>query len=85
MDKIITQDFIEKMSNGIMIMGKMTLKCHVEKVSDYEFKIILTQGLNRQIRRMCYKLDYEVTQLIRTRIADIKLENLKPYEWKKIQ
>ena len=79
-DKEISGDFIQKMSNGINILGKTTLPCKVEKVDKFTFKIILIQGINRQIRRMCYKLDYEVLKLIRTRIGEVSLENLQPNE-----
>jgi len=77
-DKIIDEDFIQKMSEGIIILGKKTLSCKVEKVDDFTFKIILIQGINRQIRRMCYKLDYEVLKLVRVRIGEVKLEDLAP-------
>ena len=75
-DKRIDKNFIEKMANGITIMGKTTLPCQVRQIDDFTFTIILVQGLNRQIRRMCYKLNYEVLSLIRVRIAHLKLENL---------
>ena len=78
----IDEDFIRKMAGGMSILGKMTLPCQVEKIDDFSFKIILIQGINRQIRRMCYKLDYEVLQLIRNRIGNIKLEELKPNEFR---
>ena len=81
-DREIDEDFIQKMSAGISIIGKITLPCRVEKIDDFSFKIILVQGINRQIRRMCYKLNYEVLQLIRVRIGDIKIEELKPYEFR---
>lgn len=83
-NKSISADFIEKMSNGIQIMDKMTLPCYAERIDDTCFKIILIQGLNRQIRRMCYKLDYEVTRLLRVRIGEVHLADLKPSEYKKI-
>lgn len=70
----ITDRFIEKMSNGIPIFDTITKECKVEQVSKYVFRIILTQGLNRQIRRMCEYLDYEVTALKRTRIINISLD-----------
>ena len=78
----IDEDFIRKMAGGMSILGKMTLPCQVEKIDDFSFKIILIQGINRQIRRMCYKLDYEVLQLIRNRIGNIKLEELKPNQFR---
>jgi len=70
----ITDRFIEKMSNGIPILDTITRKCKVEQISKFVFKIILTQVLNRQIRRMCEYLDYEVTALKRTRIINISLD-----------
>ena len=75
-DKPISQTFIERMAGGIFIedLGKTTKKCTVKKIDRFTFKIILTQGLNRQIRRMCEYLDYEVQTLKRTRIMNIKLD-----------
>lgn len=81
-DKEIDDEFIHKMSMGINILGKMTLPCRVEKIDSHTFRIILVQGLNRQIRRMCYKLDYEVLRLIRIRIGAINLGDLKPSEFR---
>lgn len=75
-DTLISQTFIERMSNGIFIedLGKTTKKCTVKRIDSHTFKIILTQGLNRQIRRMCEYLNYEVTHLKRVRIMNIKLD-----------
>ena len=73
-NKPITDRFIERMANGIPILETITKKCKVEQISKYVFRIILTQGLNRQIRRMCEYLDYEVTALKRTRIINISLD-----------
>ena len=75
-DKPISQTFIERMSGGIPLeeLKKTTKKCNIEKLSTYKFKIILTQGLNRQIRRMCDYLNYEVETLKRVRIMNIKLD-----------
>ncbi|MEZ4878478.1 MAG: 23S rRNA pseudouridine(2604) synthase RluF [Flavobacterium sp.] len=70
----ITDRFIQKMGNGIPILDTITRKCKVEQVSKNIFRIILTQGLNRQIRRMCEFLDYEVVALKRTRIINISLD-----------
>ena len=70
----ITDRFIERMANGIPILETVTRKCKVEQISKFVFRIILTQGLNRQIRRMCEYLDYEVTALKRTRIINISLD-----------
>ena len=83
-DQIITDDFIKRMSNGIPILGTVTQKCKVEKISNYVFKIILTQGLNRQIRRMCEYLDYEVKKLKRTRIMNVSLSGLKYGDWREL-
>ncbi|AUP80408.1 23S rRNA pseudouridine(2604) synthase RluF [Flavivirga eckloniae] len=75
-DKPISQTFIERMSGGIPLaeLNKVTKKCKVEKLSTYKFRIILTQGLNRQIRRMCEYLNYEVETLKRVRIMNIKMD-----------
>ncbi len=81
-DKPITPEFIEKMSKGDRILGTKTLPCYVEQLSKYEFKIILTQGLNRQIRRMCEALGYEVYRLQRVRIMNIHLGNLPIGQWR---
>jgi 23S rRNA pseudouridine2604 synthase len=80
----ISEDFINKMSNGIPILGTITQKCKVDKVSDKIFKIILTQGLNRQIRRMCEYLGYEVTKLKRTRIMNVELGYLQAGDWREL-
>ena len=81
-DKPITPECIEKMSKGVRILGTKTLPCYVEQLSKYEFKIILTQGLNRQIRRMCEALGYEVYRLQRVRIMNIHLGNLPIGQWR---
>lgn len=70
----ITADFIQKMGDGIPILGTLTRQCKVEQISKYTFTIVLTQGLNRQIRRMCEYLDYRVVKLKRTRIMHIPLD-----------
>jgi len=70
----ITERFIQRMGNGVPILDTITRHCKVEQVSKYIFKIILTQGLNRQIRRMCEYLGYDVTALKRTRIINISLD-----------
>ena len=81
-DKPITIDFINKMRNGVRILGTVTQKCFVQQQGPKTFKIILTQGLNRQIRRMCETLDYSVTALKRIRIMHIKLTGLQPGSWR---
>ena len=73
-NKNITPDFIRQMSNGIPVLNTVTKNCKLVKVSTTTFKIILTQGLNRQIRRMCEFLGYKVLSLKRTRIMNIKLD-----------
>ena len=74
LNKKIDKDFIHKMRNGVRIMGKLTKKCYVEKTYENQFKIVLTQGLNRQIRRMCNSLGYRVTKLKRIRVMNIQLD-----------
>jgi 23S rRNA pseudouridine2604 synthase len=74
LNKKIDKDFIQKMRSGVRIMGKLTKKCYVEQTYENKFKIVLTQGLNRQIRRMCNALGYRVTKLKRIRVMDIKLD-----------
>ncbi len=73
-NKPITTDFIKRMGNGIPVLDTYTKKCIVEQIDEKSFKIILTQGLNRQIRRMCEYLEYRVTKLKRTRIMNIPLD-----------
>ena len=73
-DKPITDRFIQRMGNGVPILDTVTRKCKVEQISKYIFRIVLTQGLNRQIRRMCEYLGYEVTALKRIRIINISLD-----------
>lgn len=73
-DRLITKEFIQKMANGVPILDTVTRECYVEQISKYTFKIILTQGLNRQIRRMCEYLDYAVVKLKRIRIMTITLD-----------
>tara|TARA_B100001093_G_scaffold114220_1_gene106542 strand:+ start:3131 stop:3829 length:699 start_codon:yes stop_codon:yes gene_type:complete len=70
----IPESILKKMSEGVPMLGKITKKCTVEKVKTNQFKIILTQGLNRQIRRMCDYFDYKVVSLQRIRIMNIKLD-----------
>lgn len=81
-DKAITPDFIKQMSEGVRILDTKTLPCEIEKITNYEFKIILKQGLNRQIRRMCEALGYNVTRLQRLRIMNIELGNLPIGQWR---
>ncbi len=81
-DKRISASFISKMANGIPILDTVTQKCTVSKIDDYTFQIILIQGLNRQIRRMCNYLGYEVRKLKRVRIMNILLDDLKVGEYR---
>lgn len=84
-NKPVTDDFILKMGNGVPILGETTKKCKVQKESVYSFRIILIQGLNRQIRRMCEYLDYEVVKLERIRIMNISLKGLPLGEWRQLE
>ena len=81
-DKAITPEFIRKMVSGIPILDTVTSKCFVRQEGNKKFRIILTQGLNRQIRRMCEYLGYDVTKLIRVRIMNVLLGDLKPGKWR---
>lgn len=81
-DKPISERFIERMSKGVPILGTITKPCKVKPESKFVFRIILTQGLNRQIRRMCEYLDYEVIELKRSRIMKVELGQLRPGEWR---
>ena len=76
-DHEITGEFLEKMAGGVAILDTVTRPCKVEKLGKYTFSIILTQGLNRQIRRMCEALGYEVKDLVRVRVMNIRLGSLK--------
>jgi len=81
-DKPITKEFINAMENGIPILGTMTKQCKVRKIGKCTFNIILTQGLNRQIRRMCEYLGFKVTSLKRIRIMNVSLSNLPTGKWR---
>ncbi|MBR9920456.1 MAG: 23S rRNA pseudouridine(2604) synthase RluF [Bacteroidetes bacterium] len=81
-NKAITTRFLDKMAAGVPILGTVTKKCKVERINKTVFRIILTQGLNRQIRRMCAFLDYKVVSLKRIRIMNIHLGDLKPGKWR---
>ena len=83
-DKPITPDFIMKMGNGVRILETTTQKCFVEQIDKFKFKIILTQGLNRQIRRMCETLNYKVVKLKRTRIMNITLAGIAIGKWRNL-
>ena len=83
-DKPITPEFIEKMGAGVPILDTITRPCKIRQIGKYKFDIILTQGLNRQIRRMCEYFEYKVTRLERIRVMNITLGNLKPGEYRKV-
>ncbi|MCM5704619.1 23S rRNA pseudouridine(2604) synthase RluF [Larsenimonas salina] len=81
-DKPITERFIDGMQQGVPILGQVTKRCRVEKVSANVFDITLVQGLNRQIRRMCEYFGYEVTRLVRNRIMNVSLKGLALGDWR---
>ncbi|MBQ5953265.1 MAG: pseudouridine synthase [Lachnospiraceae bacterium] len=84
-DKAVTKEFVEKMASGVRILKTTTRPCTVEKVSKFRFRIVLTQGLNRQIRRMCEALGYQVTELVRVRVMNISLNGLELGHWRRIE
>jgi len=81
-DRPVTDDFVIRMGSGIPILDTVTKRCKVERISRFEFRIILVQGLNRQIRRMCEYLGYEVVALKRIRIMNLELGDLPIGEWR---
>lgn len=81
-DKPIDEAFLTNMSSGVKILDTTTLPCRVEKISSHVFRIILEQGLNRQIRRMCSACGYNVKRLQRIRIMNIQIGNLKVGQWR---
>ena len=83
-DKEITPEFISRMASGVPILDTVTRPCRVEKIGKYTFSIILTQGLNRQIRRMCEALGYQVRDLVRVRVMNIRLGSLKEGQYRKV-
>lgn len=82
LDKPINPQFTERMSKGVPILGTYTKKCKVEQIGPSTFRIVLVQGLNRQIRRMCEYLGYNVVKLKRIRVMHITLKDLKPGAWR---
>lgn len=84
-DKPINRTFVHKMSNGIPILGQVTKRCEVQKLGPKKFRIILTQGLNRQIRRMCEYLGYEVRTLKRIRIMNVRLADMEVGELRELR
>ncbi len=83
-NRTITDEFLSKMSNGVPILDRVTRKCKMQKITPNIFQITLTQGLNRQIRRMCEYFDYQVTKLERIQVLNIKLGNLKQGTWRNL-
>lgn len=83
-DREVTRDFLDRMAAGVPILDTVTRPCQVQKIGKYTFSIILTQGMNRQIRRMCEALGYQVKDLVRTRILNIRLGNLKEGEHRQV-
>lgn len=83
-NKEITADFIKRMSQGVPILDKVTNPCKVTQIDRFTFNIILTQGLNRQIRRMCEYLEYRVVALQRIRVMNIQLGRLKPGDYRNV-
>lgn len=85
-NKEITDDFIQKMAAGVYLpeLEVTTRPCQLEKLGKFTFKIVLTQGLNRQIRRMCKELGYQVSQLKRMRIMNIKIDKLQPGKYREV-
>ena len=86
MDKEITDTFIEQMQKGVYLeeLEVKTRPCKMEKIGKYTFRIVLTQGLNRQIRRMCQTFGYQVVQLKRVRIMNIHLGRLTPGQYREV-
>lgn len=86
-NKEITDDFLSRMAQGIFLqeLNVKTRECELEKVGKYTFKIVLTQGVNRQIRRMCAVCGYKVQSLKRIRVMHVQLENLKPGEYRELE
>lgn len=83
-DKEVTKAFVEKMARGVPVLDRITAPCTVEIINKFSFRIILTQGLNRQIRRMCEFFDYHVVQLKRVRIMNIRLGGLAKGQYRNL-
>lgn len=83
-DRPVTAEFVRKMSEGVPILDTVTLPCRLRKTGERSFNIVLVQGLNRQIRRMCEALQYNVVSLRRIRILDIRLGKLLPGQWREL-
>lgn len=83
-DRAVTPDFLEKMAAGVPILDTVTLPCKIRRTGEKSFNIILVQGLNRQIRRMCEALGYRVTYLRRIRIMNLRLGKMQPGQWREL-
>jgi len=83
-DRPVTADFLKKMAAGVPILDTVTLPCRVRRTGERSFNILLVQGLNRQIRRMCEALGYRVRKLRRIRIMNIRLGNMQPGQWREV-
>lgn len=81
-DRPVTDEFIARMAKGVPVLGRMTLPCRVRKTGPRSFRIILVQGLNRQIRRMCEYLGFGVTGLKRLRVMNVHLGGMRPGQWR---
>lgn len=81
-NKPVTEEFLKQMAEGVPILDTVTKKCKLYKLDNYSFKIVITQGLNRQIRRMCEYFGYRVVNLKRTRVINIRLGDLRPGEYR---
>lgn len=84
-NRLVTDEFVQRMSSGVPVLGEVTRKCKVEKISEFIFRIILVQGLNRQIRRMCEYFGYEVEKLERVRIMNISLKGIGLGDWRLLE
>ena len=84
-DRPVTEIFLNGMASGVRILGTVTKPCKVRRVAAATFRIVLTQGLNRQIRRMCSFFGYKVQRLQRVRIINLELGDLKPGQWRQLQ
>ena len=83
-DRPVTPDFVRRMSEGVPILDTVTLPCRVRRTGERSFNIVLVQGLNRQIRRMCEALGFNVTRLRRVRIMNLRLGRLQPGQWRAV-
>jgi 23S rRNA pseudouridine2604 synthase len=83
-NKAVTDEFLKAMARGVRIRGQMTQPCRTRRIAKFGFGIVLTQGLNRQIRLMAAEFGYRVTQLRRVRIINVKLGHLKPGQWRNL-